>query len=390
MRRLPGATLGVLWVVTWLGLCAGRPGWFRSFAQSSDAVNSAVILVWPLAAGMGAAQAVAARRGGMLALVEAWPGCGLWRLVRAEVGFAWLLALVGGTFASLSAFVVAAGGGSVASVWSLAGLVISCLGVLAALLWGWVAGLVLPSFLTAAALPIALYLVIWLLPAYTFIDPVSFTGATSLIGTAARLSPSAMVWLIAWQTASVLAAARVVRLIGAGAARSAWGRRIDASIVALLLVVAVALTILGPTGKGGSPWEHRGPEAWGCRTVGVGSTACLPRDLAFLEDEYFEAMTRADAAMRVLVGDTDEILSSQSVWASAVHRGLFIYVDTSLDDPELTWASYLMTYTASLSGPGADCFDGIEASQELWVKILRGYEVTDEQVLAASRAVAGC
>jgi hypothetical protein len=265
-------------------------------------------------------------------------------------------------------------------------------GTLGALLWGWVVGLLVRSYVAAALGPVLAYVVIWLVPAYTVFDPVVFTGTTSLIGTAAHISGRAFVTLLALATCVALAAFFALRRIMTTNAPIQFNRATDTVGAATCAVGAIALFIFGPTGLGSGPWEESGPNAWNCRQVGPGSTACLPKDLKPLGGEYFTAMERADSHMRFLTGKHPAILYGASDRASAGSHDLFIYVDSSYADPIDTWAAYLVTYTTTLYPPIAEsnCIAAIGSANDTWHRILEGEDVTQEEVRLASTQVAGC
>jgi hypothetical protein len=392
MRRAPGLLLGLTWFGTWLGISAGRDGWLHSFAQSSDMVNTAVVLLWPLAVGVGAAQSVAACKGGLLERLAAWPGNGVWRYAWSSVWRAWLGACAGGGIAWAVSAVTATAFGSPVSAESAPGLTIAMGGTLGALLWGWVCGLVARSYVTAALMPVGLYVAMWLLPAYTGFDPLSFTGATALVGTAAGLSGRGFALLLALAVCVAATALFAVRLLTANSGQGRAGRGLAIVGMVVCGVGSASLFVLGPTGLGDGPWAIRGHAAWNCQAVGDQSTACLPKDLRALGDEYSEAIERADPSIRILTGTAASILYAQSETASDESHDVFVYVDTDLADPVATWATYLASYTAGLE-PGqadTDCASAIEDAQAMWQAILEGRSVSAEEVRMTSHQVAGC
>ncbi len=96
MRLLPGLSLALLWVGAWFISTAARKTWLFSFAQSTDSVISTIMLVWPLASGIGAAQAAYATQSGIRERVMGWPGLGLLRLAWQQLSRTLVITVSGG------------------------------------------------------------------------------------------------------------------------------------------------------------------------------------------------------------------------------------------------------------------------------------------------------
>lgn len=390
MRWGGGLLLALCWLGTWVALITGRAEWLVSFAQSTESVVSSVILVWPVAAGFGVMQAVHARRSGTLERVAAWPGSAAARYAWAMVWPTWVVGCAGGLAAWATAGVIARSLGSPLTLDAMPGLGIAMLGVMTSLLWGWVGGMIWPSYVAAVAAAIVVYLTTWLLPAHTGLDPLAFTGTTALMGTAAHLTLRAVVSFALWQ---ILAAVAAVFALRGAAARERQRRVTDLTLCGCLAAAGCIAFLLSP-GAGGAPaWRTHGPAAWECSAVGPASTACLPRDLRAFGDDYFTAMRRADPRFRILIAPPGpDILYAQSTAASDQATDVFIYVETDPGALEATLASYLVTAMTDLPGEpsGGDCFVALDAAQRLWESILAGGAATDDEVRLAAAAVTGC
>jgi hypothetical protein len=402
VKRAPALLLGGVWLGTWVVGLIDVPSSARSFAQLSESVNSSVILVWPLAAGVGVAQAVAAHKGGVLERAAAWPGRGQARYAWTEAWHAWLGAAAGAVCSWIATAVVASVLGSPVSTASLPGLAVGLAGTLALLLWGWVGGLLARSYAAAVIAPLLVYGALWLFPAYTIFDLVSFTGATGLIGTAVGLSFAGTVTLAAVQILAVAAAVLVLWAMTATAAQSRPGRWLDMAGGFSCAAGAVFLYVIGPAGAGDGLWQVRGPDAWTCREIGAGSTACLPRDLRAIDDEFFGAMERADPYLRMFVGGDVTLLYAEDEAASSEDHDELVYLGTDLVDPTGLWADYLVTYVGSLpvgslpAGselPGnatEDCIAATDWARDTWRKVLDGRDVAEDEVRRVLEMVAGC
>ncbi|WP_296136478.1 hypothetical protein [uncultured Tessaracoccus sp.] len=386
MNRRWGIVLGAVWIAVWGGLLVSRGDWWRSFAQSADAVATASILVWPLAVGFGAAQAVRLVRAGVVERIRAWPGRPVVRVLTKALAATWLPAVGGGVVALVLAAVGGLVSGSQVTAVPLREFVVAALGVAAALLWGWLLGALWPSYAAAAIGPLLVYLALWLLPARFGIGPVAFAGDTMLIGSAVELQWSAVALMALWQlTAALGGAALVVGVLGR--------RRLLPGVGLGLVATAasVALLVLGPTGRGPQGWVERGPGAWDCRSVGERSTACLPRDIEFLADEYFAAMARGDASLRAVIGPEDTVRYGTATSTLGQPVDTVVFVDTTVSDPVTTWAEYVTSFTAQLPGDGgSDCFAATDRALQMWREILAGQAVNAETVRGVSAEVAGC
>ncbi len=242
-------------------------------------------------------------------------------------------------------------------------------------------------------MPFIVYLGLWLLSSYGIVHPTAFTGATALIGTAAQLEVGAVGLLILWQLTAFFAGTLLIGVLSVGAQSTPLGVTLKVFGVGALAVISLLILIFGPTGRDNNPWVARGPEAWICREVGPKSVACIPRDIKFMAERYFTAMRRVDPKMRVLIDSEKTILYTEDEHAWGQSSDVLVYMDTDLAEPEQTWASYLMSFTVEL--PKASSFseeecDGIQQAELIWLGIIRGNEIDDEEVKTLSAKVAGC
>lgn len=387
-RSFAGLILAAGWFGVWLALVLGRPAWIESSAQSTHCVSAAIILLWPLALGLGAGMAVHSWHAGMVTHMAAWPRGAAWRYAVGRIGWATLLAAAGAAAAWVTGAVVALGFGSPPSLSTVPESVIAVVGVAGCLAWGWVGGSLAKSYVAAAGLPVLGYLAIWLIPAYSPLDPVAFTGATHLLGTAAHLKPWAVVSYVALHAFSLLAAVAALFLVPRDPAVGP-GMRSGLGVASLLGVsIALLIQVMGPGGVGQSPWQLSGASAWECHTLdNPASTACLPRDLRARTGEFLEAMNRADPKLRLLLDPDAKVLYAPAEVAS---HNVFVPMENDLSRLRERWAAQLSTFVIlTLDAPEGDCL-ALDTSNQMWVEIMEGRDVGDDTVVSVSREVAGC
>lgn len=388
MRSFAGLVLAVGWFGVWLALVLGRPNWIESSAQSTHSVSAAIILLWPLALGLGAAMAVHAWRAGMVTRMASWPRGAAWRYAVERIARATLIAAAGAVAAWVTGAIVALCFGSSPSLSTAPESVIAIVGVAGCLAWGWVGGSLVKSYVAAAGLPVLGYLAIWLIPAYLPLDPVAFTGATYLIGTAAHLKPWAVVSYLALHSLSILAAGAALFLVLRDPAAGP-GMRAGAGAVSLVGIAgALFIQVTGPGGVGQSPWQLSAASAWECHTLdNPASTACLPRDLRARTGEFLEAMNRADPKLRLLLDPDAKVLYAPAEVAS---HSVFVPMENDLSRLRERWAAQLSTFVIlRLDAPEGDCL-ALETSNQMWIEIMEGRDVGDDTVVSVSREVAGC
>lgn len=376
MNRLLGVVVGLTWaVVAGLGF-GSRPHEIRSFAQATESVISAVILVWPVALAAGAAAAVRRRRSGLDERLSAWPGNARARMAMRATGtmWTWTAAFAVATFAVVG--VLAWTTGSVPSLATLPGLGIALLGVASLMAWGGVLGTLVPSYVMAAVAAVAHYLVSWLLPEYSVFHIFGFTGTTALIGQAVRLDGRALLVLALWQSATLCAALAVQYLLTAGVGASA--RRVQALRVGAVTLVAVAATAfaLGPTGPRMDPWTLQGMASWDCTEVDNFATVCLPKDMRAAHDEYVRGMQIVAEGLRPLVGEGRRLVISSATLPRQDPSEVYVQVETSFAPTPEDWAGSLTMSIAMMEGePDAfsdECLDRTIGVAERWEQALRG------------------
>ena len=267
-RALLGGVWVAVWVAVWCGLVSSRADWWRSFAQSANAVSSAVVIVWPVAVGLGAAQAVRLRRTGVLERVAAWPGEPLAGLLPCFLTSVYPLTVAGGALALMLAGCGAAWAGSDVTLVRLREFIIAVLGIGACLAWAWALALLIPSFAIAALAPMVVYAMLWLLPARAGIDPVVFAGNTMMIGSAMAFWWKALAMLVGWQVSSLCAASAWMVALAGRHRLAGWLAAVPLSLV------SAGLLLFGPATSTMLAWGERGSEAWRCREVGPCLSSC--------------------------------------------------------------------------------------------------------------------
>ncbi|WP_296137176.1 hypothetical protein [uncultured Tessaracoccus sp.] len=376
MTRALGVALALVWAAVAALDLGTTPVWLQSFAQSTEAVVSCIILVWPVATGAGVASAVHRRRTGVDDRLASWPGNARFVLAVRDLGRLLLGATVGALATFVTVGVIATWSGSVPTLATARGLVVALLGVASLLGWGAVLGTVLPSYVVAALAPIVVYLVLWLLPASTPWDPTVFTGTTALAGQALQLDGGALAVLVLWQGATLAAALVVLRLLlsGAETARATTMRRLAGAVTAI--GVALGAFLLGPTGSMADPWALRGMDAWDCASVDDDATACLPKDLRPLRDDHLRGMAVVARGLRPLLDDGQALVIASAELPSTPDDARTVIVETSLVDAREQWAGSVTAAVATWEGEGdeptAECMKNAEAVQDAWLRAFRG------------------
>lgn len=376
MNRLLGTVIGLTWAIVSAIDLATRPGWIRSFVQSTEAVTSAVILVWPVSVSAGVAAAVRRRRSGLDERLETWPGNArarmamgstLTMLSRASAGAVLVFTIVG----SAAVFT-----GSVPSPAALSGLGLALLGTAVVLAWGSVLGTMVPSYVVAALAPVALYLANWLLPAYASHDPLSFTGTTGLIGSAMRLDWWAMALFVTLFILSLVTAWAVQYLLTAGIAASTGRLRLlRAGAVGLLALITVVFHI-GPTGPSLPAWTQQGMHAWDCSRINDDAEVCLPKDMRAVHDEYVRGMRIVADGLRPLVGKGRRLVISSATLPQQDPGTWYVMVETTFSPSAEEWAGSLAMQIATREGmaevPSDECLARASAVAEHWERALEG------------------
>ncbi len=272
MRRSLGWVLAVTAVVVGLALVLGRdPRVPHSAAWSVDAVLGSLIVLAPLAVGVGALDAVRLRRTRGAELLQALPTLQYLRAVAGRILTMTGLAVLGLLVAIAIALVIAAINGSWATAPALGALLPTAAAILAAIATGWLCGRLAGSLLVPPLLAVLAYGALafdvggaqWL---------VGFAGATSETVTFVHISPEA----VAVYTAGFLVvASTALAALALAVTRSRW----SAGIAAAGVVGLVGLLPLGSGVVAGSLSVPEDPGAWPCtEVVGSESRVCVPED----------------------------------------------------------------------------------------------------------------
>lgn len=373
-----------------------------SFAQLSEAVNSCVLLLWPLACGLGAALCVRLRRLRVFDQVRAWPGAAAVAFIRRELFVAWCYGVAGGFLTVVLAAVLGLLNSSPPFPAFAGGFFIACAGLFAWLGVGAVVGALIPSYAVAMILVAAIYGGSWWLATSTF-DPVGFTGATMVGGNAALLRPAAVSGFTVSYAAVTLGALGGLLLALGGSLRR-YAPKAVAAVVAGIVVSGAAVFGARDLADSIGYWQHRGPSAWECRTVGTaGSQAYLTRDLGALHDEYFTAMGHADALLRAApTGAVDA--STALVYAprlEVLHAPIgarLVPMETDLQAPLRSWSARLSSYLRDpahqlvlpSASSGEECWGSGSALQEQAESVLRGHRVNTAALCAQVAAATEC
>ncbi|WP_339567286.1 hypothetical protein [Pseudokineococcus sp. 1T1Z-3] len=233
-----------------------------------DAAVTSLLVVWPLSAGLAAADAVRVRRTGG-ALVDALPAPAVVRLLwrRAAAAGAWTAAGLG--IAAAGGAVVGAAHGSPPTLAAFTPVAPAVAGSFAVAALGAALGVLLPSWLLPPLLAAGSY-------AFLAFD---VAGAQSLVGLVGATSGV----VLGLEVGPVALGARVVALSAAAAAAAvvlAWSATRRPWLLAPLLGVAVLAAGAWALADMDDPYGHwRSDADWPCADVpGAGGLVCVPSD----------------------------------------------------------------------------------------------------------------
>lgn len=331
-----GVVAGLLilmsWLITWAVLTAPESQ-RRSFVQCTSNVSVAVILVGPLAWGTGLALGTGLRRSGLIEYLRPCRTHSTTRvqlrlLVGAGVGIVPVIPLTW-----LASLVLARG--SHPSPAELPSSVLAVLCAMCLLAVGMATGSFLRSYLPACAAPLALYAATAVWPPvrtlYGFASPAVATGTVPVL-TATQLACH-----LGWMVALILAALVVIDELS--------GRRSvgAARVVAAAVLVATACSSLWLAARDDRIASSTRNSLWTCtRLSRGGSLACLPRDLAWMHEQYVSSvdavnsllsrsMERRGTAWTPILWTTDPAMGTRHPHMTVV--GL----QSSLEAPQDQW-----------------------------------------------------
>ncbi|GEM_PF-829463 len=333
-----------------------------------DAAVTQVIVLWPVMAGLAAADAVRLRRSGAVEVLRSAPPSARARLLlgRSVALAAW--GCLGLLLSVAGAAALARVNGSPTPWAAWPEVVLALAGVVTAASVGTAFGShpligarwILPPLVTAAGYAA---LALDLGGASRL---VAFAGATDASVTAIVLRPAVLVGELALMVGASLTAVAVV-VVTSGARR----RGMVVAVVVLLALIPTGAWWRGQVDNGVHAWSD--PRRWSCASVGSQAQACLPPDQARDLAELARSLRPVDARLRELEPGTGSVRYQPGA-PGEPQPGVFAVrppLDASGRPGQLTWDVVLASSGCADEGGRAWTDDDLAARVRAEVAVAR-------------------